>query len=501
MTLRFFKRLVRSRKPDRICDIASELYQQLNYIADIAASSQAVADHLRPITDDILDESFARVDSELISTARQVAQGCNDSLDACQQTRQILMQSIQAFQTINQTLVDLCQSSDNIQHVADMINSFARRTRLVAINARIEAAQAGEAGKGFEVVAQEVHKLAKQIGNESASIQEAVGQITGHSRQAQQLVESEIEHNHTQEQSVNRMIQTNQQLAQSGKQLPQLVDKLDRFLEPLEMARQADQHNQMISVTTSNVHRNLTAIHNAVRQLTADTSTTQHIIDGIESFIDALSQAMIQGIEQDVRPLVKQLLKTGVSPTVALDAVGKAVITANMHQKRKHMSVGDYYFNFMIVDQAMKVIEPLLPRKQSVKKMTVVLGNPLGDHHSLGRNMVGLFLKSAGIQVIDVGGGADVRKFVEAAKTHQAKVIGISSLLIESAKQITPLRQMLNQYGMQQVKIVGGGACFTIDPDLARQVGADFAAQAASDMVSLVHEVYGHRPLEGRNAA
>jgi methanogenic corrinoid protein MtbC1 len=60
---------------------------------------------------------------------------------------------------------------------------------------------------------------------------------------------------------------------------------------------------------------------------------------------------------------------------------------------------------------------------------------------------------------------------------------------------------MLNQHGMHHVKIVGGGACFTIDPDLARQVGADFAAQAASDMVGLVHEIYGYRPLEGRRAA
>ena len=60
----------------------------------VAALSQAVADHLRPITDDILDESFAKVDSELINTARQVAQGCNDSLNACKQTQQILMQSL-----------------------------------------------------------------------------------------------------------------------------------------------------------------------------------------------------------------------------------------------------------------------------------------------------------------------------------------------------------------------------------------------------------------------
>ena len=97
----------------------------------VAALSQAVADHLRPITDDILDESFAKVDSELINTARQVAQGCNDSLNACKQTQQILMQS-------------------------------------------------GEAGKGFNVVAQEVHQLTRQIGEESVSIQKAVSLITGH---------------------------------------------------------------------------------------------------------------------------------------------------------------------------------------------------------------------------------------------------------------------------------------------------------------------------------
>ncbi|MCK4797778.1 MAG: hypothetical protein KAT05_10365, partial [Spirochaetes bacterium] len=52
--------------------------------------------------------------------------------------------------------------------ITNLINKISEKTRLLSLNAAIEASSAGEAGKGFGVVATEIRKLASQS-NEAAN--------------------------------------------------------------------------------------------------------------------------------------------------------------------------------------------------------------------------------------------------------------------------------------------------------------------------------------------
>lgn len=61
------------------------------------------------------------------------------------------------------------------------ITKIASQTKLLAINAKIEAASAGEAGKGFDVVASEVKALSDQTREAVEKIQSAIKLVTGNS--------------------------------------------------------------------------------------------------------------------------------------------------------------------------------------------------------------------------------------------------------------------------------------------------------------------------------
>ena len=64
----------------------------------------------------------------------------------------------------------LQSEADGIGEVIALIDSIARATAMLALNAGIEAARAGEAGQGFAVVAREVKSLAQQTRDAAAGI-------------------------------------------------------------------------------------------------------------------------------------------------------------------------------------------------------------------------------------------------------------------------------------------------------------------------------------------
>lgn len=109
--------------------------------------------------------------------AERTRQRGQQGLEAIEQSIQGMKAIREKVQIIAQTILDLSNQTQQVGEITSAVNGLAQQSKMLALNASIEAAKAGEAGKGFAVVAAEVKNLAEQSEQSTTQVQKILEDI------------------------------------------------------------------------------------------------------------------------------------------------------------------------------------------------------------------------------------------------------------------------------------------------------------------------------------
>ena len=120
---------------------------------------------------------------EVLSSVQQTAENHRTDSETAKKLVETFKVGHKLFRTTHDHMQFIIQNVSKIQEMSEIIENIAEQTKMLSMNAAIEAAHAGEAGKGFAVVAEELSRLAAAALESShdigGTIKQVVTVITG----------------------------------------------------------------------------------------------------------------------------------------------------------------------------------------------------------------------------------------------------------------------------------------------------------------------------------
>jgi len=142
------------------------------------------------------------------------------------------------------------------------------------------------------------------------------------------------------------------------------------------------------------------------------------------------------------------------------------------------------------MNRGVDLIKPLLAGGDVPTVGKVVMGTAKGDLHDIGKNLVGIMLKGAGFEIVDLGNDVTAERLVDAAVDSGAKVIGISALLTTTMSSMKEVVDLLQERGLTgEIRTIVGGA--PVSKDFADLIGADAYGYDAANAVEQVKALMG----------
>ncbi len=183
---------------DAANQVAETANQNAPYIQAISADASLQAAEIAIMLEQV--QAMANVTQEVAKNAERAKVVVHQTTQTVESSDAAMDRTVDGIHAIRVTVAEtakkvkhLGESSQKIFTVVELISAFAEQTKMLALNASIEAALAGEEGRSFAVVADEVRVLARQSAEATEEIRKLVANIQAETNEVVVAMESGTE--------------------------------------------------------------------------------------------------------------------------------------------------------------------------------------------------------------------------------------------------------------------------------------------------------------------
>ncbi len=205
------------------------------------------------------------------------------------------------------------------------------------------------------------------------------------------------------------------------------------------------------------------------------------------SELTSLTEAIVKGSRAEATRLTQEAIDAGSDLRTVLNALVAGMDIIGGKFQRNEAFVPEMLISSRAMKESMAILEPLLTAAGITPEYTAVIGTVQGDLHDIGKNLVAMMWKGANFNVIDLGTNVAPEAFVEAAKAHNADLVGLSALLTTTMPSMKTTIEAIKAAGLTKAKVMIGGAPIT--QEFADQIGADAFSPDAATAVEVARKL------------
>ena len=112
-----------------------------------------------------------------------------------------------------------------------------------------------------------------------------------------------------------------------------------------------------------------------------------------------------------------------------------------------------------VMKQAVAHLFPYIEAEKDANargKGRIIMATVKGDVHDIGKNIVGVVMQCNGFEVVDLGVMVPWANILQAAKEHDADMIGLSGLITPSLDEMVTVAEEMQRAGMTMPLLIGG---------------------------------------------
>ena len=186
-------------------------------------------------------------------------------------------------------------------------------------------------------------------------------------------------------------------------------------------------------------------------QLPVDERITHALVKGIDDYAETDTEelrALIEARGGQPIEVIEGPLMAGMNVVGDLFGAGKMFLPQVVKSARVMKKAVAYLIPFIEAGKS--------PEDAGRSNGTVIMATVKGDVHDIGKNIVGVVLQCNNYDVIDLGVMVPAQKILDAAKEHDADIIGLSGLITPSLDEMVNFAAEMERQGFEIPLLIGG---------------------------------------------